>query len=184
MNKPAACNTRLTMNRERVNAYQVVDLAQMARIESEITELTNIRNNLPREHWAYLEGKIADKREELKAVKADALRRQQEAKRAMVKAILVCDYITDVAEEFADASKKMTHSGEAGDTFRQMVKSCSDRHDVCMREWNEIVRCIDSKGRKVGDEYAEVYDRFNEFIDPYVDEFIERLKKEKFWRKI
>jgi hypothetical protein len=172
------------MSREVISPYQVVDLAQMARIESEITELTNIRNNLPKEHWAYLEGKIADKRAELDAVRDAALERQRTAKEKMVKAILVCDYITDVAEQFADASKKMTHSGEAGDTFRQMVKSCSDRHDVCMREWNEIVRCIDSKGRKVGDEYAEVYDRFNEFIDPYVDEFIERLKKEKFWRKI
>lgn len=169
---------------ERISPYMVIDLAKMGEIESEIKELTTIRNNMPREVWPHIEAKLADKRDELKALKADALRRQQEAKRAMVKAILVCDYITDVAEQFADASKKMTHSGEAGDTFRQMVKSCSDRHDVCMREWNEIVRCIDSKGRKVGDEYAEVYDRFNEFIDPYVDEFIERLKKEKFWRKI
>ena len=162
----------------------VVDLAKIGKIEGEIKELTTIRNNMPREVWPHIEEKLADKREVLKALKADALRRQQEAKRAMVKAILVCDYITDVAEEFADASKKMTYSGTAGDTFRDMVKACSDRHEICMREWNEIVRCIDSKGRKVGDEYAEVYDRFNEFIDPYVDEFIERLKKEKFWRKI
>lgn len=169
---------------ERVSRYQVIDLAEIARIENEIKELTNIRNNLPKEHWDYLEGKIADKRAEMDAVKTRAIEGQKAAKEAMVKAILVCDYITDVAEEFADASKRMTHSGTAGDTFRQMVKSCSDRHDICMREWGEIVQCIDTKGRKVGDEYSEVYDRFKEYIDPYVNEFLEKLKKERFWRRI
>lgn len=169
---------------ERVSSYQVVDLAKIEKIEGEIRELTTIRNNMPKEAWPHLEEKIAKRRADLDAVKEKALKNQRAAKEAMVKAILVCDYITDVAEEFADASKRMTHSGTAGDTFRQMVKSCSDRHDICMREWNEIVQCIDSKGRKVGDEYSEVYDRFKEFIDPYVDEFLEKLKKERFWRRI
>lgn len=169
---------------ERVSRYQVIDLAEIARIENEIRELTNIRNNLPKEHWDYLEGKIADKRAEMDVIRQRAVEGQKAAKEAMVKAILVCDYITDVAEEFADASKRMTHSGTAGDTFRDMVKACSDRHDICMREWGEIVQCIDTKGRKVGNEYADVYDRFREFIDPYVNEFLEKLKKDRFWRRI
>ena len=169
---------------ERISPYMVVDLAKIAQVESEIKELTTIRNNMPREVWPHIEAKLADKREELKAVKSDALRRQQEAKRAMVKAILVCDYITDVAEEFADASKKMTYSGTAGDTFRDMVKACSDRHEICMREWNEIVQCIDSKGRKVSDMYIEWYDEFREEIDPIVDKFIEKKRNTKGWGRI
>lgn len=167
-----------------ISRYQVIDLAKIGEIESEIKELTTIRNNMPREAWPHIEAKLADKREELKAVKADALRRQQEAKRAMVKAILVCDYITDVAEEFADASKKMTYSGTAGDTFRDMVKSCSDRHEICMREWNEIVRCIDSKGREVGETYAEWYDELRTELDTTIDAFIEKKRNTKDWRKI
>lgn len=169
---------------EQISRHQVVDLAQIARIEGEIRELTTIRNNMPKEAWPHLEEKLADKRAEMDAIRQRAMEGQRAAKEAMVKAILVCDYITDVAEDFADASKRMTHSDTAGDTFRQMVKACSDRHEICMREWNEIVQCIDSKGRKVGNEYIEVYDRFKEFIDPYVDEFLEKLKKEKFWRRI
>ena len=169
---------------ERISPYQTVDIAAIEIIEGEIRELTTIRNNMPREAWPHLEEKIADKRAELNAVKEQALQNQRAAKEAMVKAILVCDYITDVAEQFADASKRMIHSGKAGDTFRQMVKSCADRHDICMREWCEIVQCIDSKGRNVGDEYADIYDRFKEFIDPHVDEFLTQLKKEKFWKKI
>ena len=169
---------------ENISPYQVVDLAQIAAIEGDIKELTTIRNNMPREAWPHLEEKLAEKRMELNAIKEAALNNQRAAKEAMVKAILICDYITDVAEEFADASRKMTHSGTSGDTFRQMVKSCSDRHDICMREWNEVVQCIDSKGRQVGDEYSEVYDRFKEYIDPYVNEFMERLKKDKFWRRV
>lgn len=172
------------MSRERISPYQVVDLAKIARIEGEIKELTTIRNNMPREAWPHLEAKIADKRAELKAVEAQAMRNQQAAKVAMVKAILICDYITDVAEEFADASKRMTHSGTAGDTFRQMVKSCSDRHEVCMREWNEIVQCMDSKGRKVSEMYIDWYDEFREVIDPVVDAFIEKKRNSKDWRKI
>lgn len=167
-----------------ISRYQVVDLAKIGEIESEIKELTTIRNNMPREVWPHIEAKLADKRAELKAVKADALRRQQEAKRAMVKAILVCDYITDVAEEFADASKKMTYSGTAGDTFRDMVKACSDRHEICMREWNEIVQCIDIKGRKVSDMYIEWYDEFRDAIDPIVDKFIEKIRNTKEWGRI
>lgn len=169
---------------EKISPYQVLDLALIEKIEGEIRELTTIRNNMPKEAWPHLEEKIAERRVELNAVKERALENQRAAKEAMVKAILVCDYITDVAEEFADASRKMTNSSTSGDTFRQMVKSCSDRHEICMREWNEIVQCIDSKGRKVGNEYVEVYDRFREFIDPYVDEFLEKLKKERFWRRI
>lgn len=172
------------MSREKISPYMVVDLAKIGEIESEIKELTTIRNNMPREVWPHIEAKLADKREELKAVKADALRRQQAAKRAMVKAILVCDYITDVAEEFADASKKMTYSGTAGDTFRQMVKACSDRHEICMREWNEIVRCIDSKGRDVGEQYALWYDELKAELDAVVDRFIEKIRNSKDWRKI
>lgn len=162
----------------------MVDLAQIARIEGEIRELTTIRNNMPKEAWPHLEEKLAEKRAEMDAIRQRAMEGQRAAKEAMVKAILVCDYITDVAEDFADASKRMTHSDTAGDTFRQMVKACSDRHEICMREWCEIVQCIDSKGRKVGNEYVEVYDRFKEYIDPYVDEFLDKLKKEKFWRRI
>ena len=169
---------------ENISPYQVVDLAQIAAIEGEIKELTTIRNNMPREAWPHLEEKLAEKRMELASIKEKAINNQRAAKEAMVKAILICDYITDVAEEFADASRKMTHSGTSGDTFRQMVKSCSDRHDICMREWNEVVQCIDSKGRQVGDEYSEVYDRFKDYIDPYVNEFMERLKKDKFWRRV
>lgn len=169
---------------EQISRHQVVDLAQIARIEGEIRELTTIRNNMPKEAWPHLEEKLADKRAEMDAIRQRAMEGQRAAKEAMVKAILVCDYITDVAEDFADASKRMTHSDTAGDTFRQMVKACSDRHEICMREWNEIVQCIDSKGRKVGNEYADVYDRFKEYIDPYVDEFLDKLKKEKFWRRI
>ena len=171
-------------NRERISPYMVVDLAKIGEIESDIKELTTIRNNMPREVWPHIEAKLADKREELKALKADALRRQQDAKRAMVKAILVCDYITDVAEEFADASKKMTYSGTAGDTFRQMVKACSDRHEICMREWNEVVRCIDSKGRNVGEQYALWYDELKAELDAVVDGFIEKIRNSKDWRKI
>lgn len=167
-----------------ISRYQVIDLAKIGEIESEIKELTTIRNNMPREVWPHIEAKLADKREELKSVKADALRRQQEAKRAMVKAILVCDYITDVAEEFADASKKMTYSGTAGDTFRDMVKSCSDRHEICMCEWSEVVRCIDSKGREVGETYAGWYDEFRDAIDPIVDKFIEKIRNTKEWGRI
>lgn len=172
------------MAMERISPYMVIDLAKIGEIESEIKELTTIRNNMSREAWPHIEAKLADKREELKALKADALRRQQEAKRAMVKAILVCDYITDVAEEFADASKKMTYSGTAGDTFRQMVKACSDRHEICMREWEEVVRCIDSKGRDVGETYAEWYDAFRDAIDPIVDKFIEKIRNTKGWGRI
>lgn len=167
-----------------ISRYQVIDLAKIGEIESEIKELTTIRNNMPREVWPHIEAKLADKRAELKTVKADALRRQQEAKRAMVKAILVCDYITDVAEDFADASKKMTYSGTAGDTFRDMVKACSDRHEICMREWNEIVQCIDSKGRNVGETYAGWYDEFRDAIDPIVDKFVEKIRNTKEWGRI
>lgn len=170
--------------RETISPYMVLDLARIGEIEGEIRELTTIRNNMPREAWRHIEEKIANRRAELQDVKADALRRQQAAKIAMIKAILICDYITDVAEEFADASKAMTHSGTAGDTFRQMVKSCSDRHEVCMREWNEIVCCIDSKGRKVGETYAEWYDEMKAELDSVVDKFIDKIRGTKEWGRI
>lgn len=169
---------------EKISPYQVVDLAKIDEVEAEIRQLTIIRNNMPREVWGHIEQKLADKRAELKAIKEDAVERQQAAKRAMVKAILVCDYITDVADEFADASKKMTYSGTAGDTFRQMVKACSDRHEICMREWNEVVQCIDSKGRNVGEQYAAWYDAFCEEIDPIVDKFIDKIRNTKEWGRI
>ena len=169
---------------EQISRYQVVDLAQIARIEGEIRELTTIRNNMPREAWPHLEAKIADKRAELRAVESRALENQQAAKVAMVKAILVCDYITDVAEDFADASRRMLHSGTAGDTFRQMVKACSDRHEICMREWGEVVGCIDSKGRNVGEMYARWYDELKDELDAVVDRFVERKRNSKEWRKI
>lgn len=169
---------------EQISRYQVVDLAQIARIEGEIRELTTIRNNMPREAWPHLEAKIADKRAELRAVESCALENQQAAKVAMVKAILVCDYITDVAEDFADASRRMLHSGTAGDTFRQMVKACSDRHEICMREWGEVVGCIDSKGRNVGEMYARWYDELKDELDAVVEGFLERKRATKEWRKI
>lgn len=169
---------------ERVSRYQVVDLAKIAQIEGEIKELTTIRNNMPREAWAHLEAKIADKRAELKAVEEQALENQRATKEAMIKAILVCDLITDIAEEFADASRRMLHSGTSGDTFRQMVKSCSDRHEICMREWNEIVRCIDTKGALVGNEYSVWYDKFRDEMRPMIDAFVDKMRGSKFWKKI
>mgnify|MGYP002621777216 CR=1 FL=1 len=169
---------------EKISPYMVLDLAKIDEIEAEIKQLTTIRNNMPREAWPHIEEKIACRRAELKAVRDDALRRQQNAKVAMVKAILVCDYITDVAEDFADASKKMTYSDTAGDTFRQMVKACSDRHEICMSEWGEIVRCIDTKGRDVGEMYSDWYDELKTELDTVIDRFIEKKRNTKGWRKI
>lgn len=53
------------MAMEKISPYMVVDLAKIAQVESEIKELTTIRNNMPREAWSHLEAKIADKRAEL-----------------------------------------------------------------------------------------------------------------------
>ena len=168
----------------RINKYQVVDLAKVDELEAELKQLTIIRNNMPREAWAHIEEKMADVREQIKVVETQANLNLQNAKTAMIKAILVCDLITDVAEDFADASRKMLYSGNAGDTFRQMVKACSDRHEICMREWGEVVKCIDTKGALVGNEYSEWYDRFYEEIKPAIDDFVEKMKGSKFWRKI
>ena len=169
---------------EKLNSYQVIDQAKIDTLEKDLKQLINIRNNLPREHWGYLESKISDVRAEIKAIEEQAIQNRQAAKVAMMKAILVCDLITDVAEDFADTSKKMIYSSEAGDTFRDMVKVCSDRHEVCMREWGEIVQCIDTKGRLVGNEYSEWYDKFRAEIQPVIDGFIEKMRKSKFWKKI
>ena len=168
----------------KVSKYQVVDLAKIDALEVELKQLTIIRNNMPREAWGHIEQKMADVRAQIKDVEAQAHANMQNAKVAMIKAILVCDLITDVAEDFADASRKMIYSGTAGDTFRQMVKACSDRHEICMREWGEVVKCIDSKGAIVGNEYSEWYDKFRDEIQPVIDGFVEKMRNSKFWRKI
>ena len=167
-----------------MSRYQVVDRAKIDALEADLRQLTIIRNNMPREAWPHIEQKMADVRAQIKAVETQAQQNLEDAKVAMMKAILVCDLITDVAEDFADASKKMLYSGTAGDTFRQMVKSCSDRHEICMREWGEIVKCIDSKGVMVGLEYSDWYDKFREDVEPVIDAFIEKMRSSKFWRKI
>lgn len=168
----------------KVSRYQVVDLAKIDVLEAELKQLTIIRNNMPREAWGHIEQKMADVRAQIKDVEAQAHANMQNAKVAMIKAILVCDLITDVAEDFADASRRMLYSGTAGDTFRQMVKACSDRHEICMREWGEVVKCIDSKGALVGSEYSEWYDKFREEIQPAIDSFVAKMRNSKFWRKI
>ena len=167
-----------------INRFQVVDLAKAEALEAELKQLTIIRNNMPREHWGHIEQKMAEVRAQIKEVENQAHQNLQNAKVAMIKAILVCDLITDVAEDFADASRKMIHSGESGDTFRQMVKACSDRHEICMREWGEVVKCIDTKGTIVGNEYSEWYDKFREDVQPVIDRFVEKMRNSKFWRKI
>ena len=167
-----------------MNPSQTVDLARLAELDAEIREVTNIRNNMPREHWAYLEGKLQELRAKRNAIEREAESKLQAAKTAMLKAILVCDYITDVAEDFADASKKMIYSGEAGNAFRDMVKVCSDRHKILMREWGEVVKCIDSKGDKLSESYVDWYDAFKERIEPVVNEFIGELKKDKRWKRL
>ena len=168
----------------KMSRYQVVDLARIDALEAELKQLTIIRNNMPREAWGHIEQKMADVRAQIREVEEQAHQNMQNAKVAMIKAILVCDLITDVAEDFADASRKMLYSGTAGDTFRQMVKACSDRHEICMREWGEVVKCIDSKGDIVGEEYSEWYDKFRDEIQPVIDDFVEQMRNSKFWRKI
>lgn len=169
---------------EKISRYQVVDLAKIDALEAELKQLTIIRNNMPRDAWGHIEQKMADVRVQIKEVEAQAHANMQNAKVAMIKAILVCDLITDVAEDFADASRKMLYSGTAGDTFRDMVKACSDRHEICMREWGEVVMCIDSKGALVGYEYSDWYDKFREEVQPVIDAFVEKMQGSKFWRKI
>lgn len=168
----------------KISRYQAVDLAKADALEAELRQLTIIRNNMPREAWGHIEQKMAEVREQIKEVENQANENLENAKIAMIKAILVCDLITDVAEDFADASRRMLYSGTAGDTFRQMVKACSDRHKICMREWGEVVKCIDSKGDLVGNEYSEWYDKFYEKIQPVIDGIIEEMRSSKFWRKI
>lgn len=164
---------------------QAVDYAKIQALEADLKQLIIIRNNMPKEHWGHIEHKMAEVRAQIEEIKEQARINLQNIKIAMIKAILICDYITDVAEDFVDASKKMTHSGDSGEVFRDMVKSCSDRHEICMTEWGEIVGCIDkAKGWNFGTQYSDMYDKFKDKIDPIVDEYIEELKKTKFWDKL
>lgn len=161
-----------------------IDQRKIDLLEAEIKQLTTIRNNLPREKWSYVEQQLALRRGEISEIKQKAHELREEAKRKMMKAIMICDYITDVAEEFADVARRMTYSDDAGKAFRDMAKACSDRHNICMREWNEVVQMMDVKGRKVSEQYIDIYDQFHEEFDPIVNEFIERLSKTKFFDRL
>ena len=163
-----------------------VDRAQIDALEQEIKQLTTIRNNLPREKWAYVEQQLALRRDEIAIIKARQEEIRKKSKLAMLKVLLVCDYIIDVAEEFVDNAKLIEYSGksDAAKLFTDMVRSISDRHNICCREWNEIVCCIDTKNRKTSEQYVDIYDDFLVAANEFVDEFLEKVKKTKFFNSL